>query len=123
VLDLRSGQAGEFAGSAELVPAGEGLRWTEEGRLRFGTHEAPAGRRLAIVPAAGGWLVEFADGRPFHPLVLGEPAEHECGADRYRGLYRLLDPDTLQVCWRVTGPEKDLEIETVYCRCGGDQRG
>jgi Family of unknown function (DUF6314) len=116
LLDHRSGEAGEFAGSATFTPAGAGLRWTEEGRLRFGPHEGPAGRRLAIVPAAGGWLVEFADGRPFHPLVLGEPVEHACGDDRYAGEYRLPDPDTLEVRWRVTGPAKDLEIESTYRR-------
>jgi hypothetical protein len=68
------------------------------------------------VPAADGWLVEFPDGRPFHPLVLDEPVEHACGNDRYDGEYRLTDPDTLEVRWRVTGPEKDLEIEATYRR-------
>jgi uncharacterized protein DUF6314 len=97
-------------------PDGDGLRWTEEGRLRFGGHDGPAGRRLAVVPAGGGWLVKFADGRPFHPLVLDEPVRHACGEDRYDGRYRLRDPDTLEVRWRVTGPSKDLEIETTYRR-------
>jgi len=92
------------------------LRWTEHGHLRFGAHDGPAARRLAIVPAGSGWLVEFADGRPFHPLVLDRPVEHLCGGDRYDGEYRLLDPDTLVVRWRVTGPAKDLEIETTYRR-------
>jgi hypothetical protein len=85
--------------------------------VRFGAHEGPAGRRLAIVPAGGGWVVEFADGRPFHRLDLeGGPVEHLCGADRYAGEYRLRGRDTLDVHWRVTGPGKDLEIETRYRR-------
>jgi len=79
----------------------------------MGAHDGPAGRRLAIVPAGDGWL---ADGRPFHPLVLGETVEHLCGDDRYDGEYRLRDDDTLEVRWRVTGPQKDLEIETTYRR-------
>jgi hypothetical protein len=69
------------------------------------------------VPAPGGWRVAFADGRPFHPLDLdGGPVEHRCGEDRYAGSYRLRDADTLDVRWRVTGPAKDLEIETTYRR-------
>jgi hypothetical protein len=48
--------------------------------------------------------------------VLDRPVEHLCGEDRYDGEYRLLDPDTLLVRWRVTGPAKDLEIETTYRR-------
>jgi hypothetical protein len=85
--------------------------------VRFGAHEGPARRTLAIVPAAGGWAVEFPDGRPFHPLDLdGRPVEHLCGADRYTGAYRLRDDDTLEVRWRVTGPAKDLEIESTYLR-------
>jgi hypothetical protein len=115
--DRRSGQSGEFIGSAAFEPAGDGLRWTEQGRVRFAGHEGPAGRRLAIVPAGGGWLVQFEDGRPFHRLDLeGGPVEHLCGADRYVGAYRLRDADTLDVRWRVTGPRKDLEIETTYRR-------
>jgi len=115
--DRRSGECGEFVGTASFVPDGAGLLWTEEGRIRFGGHEGPAGRRLAIVPEGSGWLVAFADGRPFHPLDLeGGPVEHRCGADRYAGAYRLRDPDTLEVRWRVTGPRKELEIETTYRR-------
>jgi uncharacterized protein DUF6314 len=95
------------------------VRWTEQGHLRFGGHAGPAGRRLAIVPAADGWLVEFADGRPFHRLDLdGGAVEHLCGEDRYAGEYRLRDRDTLDVRWHVTGPRKDLEIETTYRRSG-----
>jgi hypothetical protein len=48
----------------------------------------------------------------------GGEVEHECGADRYAGTYRLRDDDTLDVRWRVTGPHKDLEIETTYHRRG-----
>ena len=115
--DRRSAQSGEFTGTARFVPDGGGLRWIEEGRIRFGGHEGPAARRLAIVPAAEGWLGTVADGRPFHALDLeGGPVEHRCGADRYAGAYRLRDPDTLEVRWRVTGPRKDLEIATTYRR-------
>jgi len=68
--DRRSGECGEFVGTASFVPDGVGLRWTEEGRIHFGGHEGPAGRRLAIVPQDGGWLVAFADGRPDRKSVV-----------------------------------------------------
>ena len=84
LLDRRAGGAGEFTGTATFAPDGAGLRWTEDGRLRFGAHDGPAARRLAIVPAGSGWLVEFADGRPFHPLVLDRPVEHQCGGGPLR---------------------------------------
>jgi hypothetical protein len=117
--DRRSGRSGEFTGTATFTPDGDGLRWTEQGRIRFGDHDGPAGRRLSIAPAGDGWLVAFDDGRPFHALDLAGGAcvvEHVCGADRYDGEYRLRDPDTLEVTWRVTGPRKDVEIVTRYRR-------
>jgi hypothetical protein len=117
--DRRSGRAGAFTGTADFAPDGEGLRGTERGRIRFGGHEGPAARELSIAPAAGGWLVAFADGRPFHALDLAGGAcavGHVCGDDRYEGEYRLGDRDTLEVRWRVTGAGKDLEITTTYRR-------
>jgi hypothetical protein len=117
LLDRRSGQSGDFTGIAEFEPDDARLRWTERGRIRFGGHQGPAGRALVITPAAGGWLVEFEDGRPFHRLDLdGRPVEHRCGADRYTGVYRLRDRATLDVRWRVTGPRKDLAISATYRR-------
>jgi hypothetical protein len=119
--DRRSGRRGTFAGTADFAPDGDRLRWSERGRLSFGTRDGPAGRELSIAPAGDGWLVAFADGRPFHALDLATGAcavEHRCGGDRYDGAYRLTGPDTLEVDWRVTGPRKDLEISTTYRRIG-----
>jgi hypothetical protein len=110
VLDLLSGAAGHFRGIATFAPDG---RWVEEGTLEFGAYRGPARRELRIVDAA----VEFADGRPFHPLDLtGRPVEHLCGDDRYTGTYRLAGPDVLEVVWEVFGPGKRQRIESVYRR-------
>jgi hypothetical protein len=118
LIDLDAGIAGDFRGHATFAPADDGLGWTEHGRLRLGGHDSEAGRRLAIVPTADGWLVTFEDGRPFHPLDLsGAPVEHRCGDDRYLGEYRVLGPDTLHVTWHVTGPRKDQRIDSSYHRC------
>jgi hypothetical protein len=125
LMDRRCGREGDFAGTASFEPEADRLKWSEAGRLRFGGHEGPAGRRLSIAGGPDGWRVEFDDGRPFHPLDLATGActvEHRCGDDLYVGTYRLLGPDALDVDWRVTGPHKDQEIHTTYRRVRGSAR-
>jgi Family of unknown function (DUF6314) len=110
VRDERSGTSGRFRGTATFAPDG---RWLEEGTLELGAYRGPARRELRIA----GDTVEFADGRAFHLLDLtGAPVRHLCGEDTYTGAYRLVAPDRLEVSWRVTGPDKDQHIETVYRR-------
>jgi hypothetical protein len=114
LVDLLAGREGEFEGTATFEPDG---RWTESGRIRFGGHEGPAGRELVI----DGRSVAFPDGRPFHALDLSSGAcevEHRCGADLYRGEYRLAGNDELHVRWSVSGPRKRQEIHTTYRRVG-----
>jgi Family of unknown function (DUF6314) len=114
-----AGRTGSFAGVAEFTADGGGLRWAETGRARFGDHEGEARRTLAIVPDGERWRVDFDDGRTFHDLDLRTgrwAAAHDCGADRYEGLYVLETADRLVVGWRVTGPAKDQRIETRYRR-------
>jgi hypothetical protein len=114
VVDLRSGTTGRFRGIATFAPDGS---WLEEGALEFGAYRGPARRELRIVDDA----VQFADGRPFHPLDLtGRPVEHRCGEDTYAGEYRLVAPDRLEVCWRVRGPAKEQRIDSSYRRCYSD---
>jgi hypothetical protein len=111
--------SGTFAGEALFAPDGDGLVWRERGRLRLGAYEGPAARTLRIEPDGGGWLVRFADGRPFHALDLRDGAcavAHACGEDRYEGEYRVTGPDELEVRWRVRGPAKDGRITSVYRR-------
>jgi hypothetical protein len=125
LVDLRSGCEGDFAGTASFEPEADRLQWAEAGRLRFGGHEGPAVRRLSIARGPDGWMVEFDDGRPFHPLDLATGActvEHRCGDDLYAGEYRLLGPDAFDVRWRVTGPRKDQEIHTTYRRIAAYSR-
>jgi hypothetical protein len=114
---LYSDVDGEFTGVATFEACDAGLAWDERGRLRLGSHEGPAGRRLLVVRDGDGWAVEFADGRPFHPLDLtGAWVEHRCGDDVYRGSYRLLGPGALEVRWIVSGPGKEQRIDSSYRR-------
>jgi hypothetical protein len=115
VVDLESGVEGEFAGVAEFMPDGAGLRWSERGRLRFGAYDGAAVREYRIVPARDGWAVELPDGRPFHPLRWGT-VEHLCGEDRYSGEYAVRGPDAFAVLWHVAGPRKRQLIDTTYQR-------
>jgi hypothetical protein len=122
VRDLRAGHDASFTGTASIAPApaapGE-LVWHEQGVLRSAVHRGPASRTMLIVPAGAAWQVLFADRRPFHPLDLGAGAcevVHPCGADHYTGRFRLKEPDSFEVRWRVRGPAKDLEIVSHYTR-------
>jgi hypothetical protein len=118
VTDAALGE-GTFAGEAVFEPDGDELVWRERGRLRLGAYEGPAARTLRIVADGDGWLVRFADGRPFHALDLREGAcavAHPCGEDRYEGEYRVTGPDELLVRWRVRGPAKDGLIASRYRR-------
>jgi len=114
VRDERSGASGHFQGVATFAPDG---RWLEEGTLELGAYRGPARRELRIVDDA----VQFADGRPFHPLDLtGRPVEHLCGEDTYTGVYLFRAPDRLEVSWRITGPRKAQRVDTSYTRCYSD---
>lgn len=122
VRDLRMGHDAAFTGTADIAPApgvpGE-LAWREEGELVSAAHRGPARRMMRVVPAGAAWEVLFEDGRPFHPLDLGEgrcDVVHLCGADRYDGAFHMVAPDHLTVRWRVRGPAKDLEIVSDYRR-------
>ena len=112
-------ETGDFTGTAEFRPDGDGLVWDEEGRLRWQRYDGRARRRLLVVPAGDGWEVRFDDGRPFHPLDLrtgAASAVHPCGEDRYEGDYRVVGDDELHVRWRVVGPAKDQDIRSRYRR-------
>ena len=127
IADHRSGQAGKFRGRASFraAPGHPGrsvLDFAEEGELRFGGHRGPASRSLRYYGLAdGGADVRFADGRAFFrlDLRLGScRAVHPCRADRYAVTVTLLSSDCFTEIWRVTGPDKDYDMTTVYTRAG-----
>ena len=130
IEDRRGGQTGVLRGQASFAPDGAGLVLTESGRLRLGPHAGAAHRRtLYRFPAPGRAEVCFADGRPFHDLDLTDgtwQAAHRCGADLYRGMFRVLDPHTLLVRWVVAGPRKDAVLTSRFRRrdrCRSGQSG
>jgi hypothetical protein len=120
LVDAASGRSGSFDGAAVVTPDPAGADYREDGWLRWPSYAGPAGRSLRYEYAAGGGLlVRFADGRPFHRLDVAAGAarfRHDCGADVYLGTLVVLGPDEWHQDWSVRGPDKQLEISSVYRR-------
>jgi Family of unknown function (DUF6314) len=110
---------GHFSGCATFAPDGDGLSWVESGRMTIGRYDGPARRALRLVPDGDGWLVRFADGRPFHRLDVRDgrcALEHPCGEDRYRGEFAMCGPDAFAIDWTVSGPGKAQRLSARYER-------
>jgi hypothetical protein len=120
VTRVINGGGDGFEGIATFTPDGDGaLSWSERGRLRLEGYDGQARRTYRIVPDGDAWQVRFDDGRPFHPLDLGggrAEVEHQCGPDRYRGVYELLGQDAFTISWTVDGPGRADAISSVYRR-------
>ena len=118
--DRRAGQQGILSGVAVFAAEAEALRYEEAGQLAIGGHEGPAEqiyRYLFVAP--GRAEVQFRDGRFFHDLDLSGGSwsvTHLCAPDRYDGAFTALDGDSWRVVWRVTGPRKDLILDSSYRR-------
>ena len=122
VKDARSGQDGGFDGTAVFAPLPDGgLLLTESGTMRLGGYSGPAEQtyRYAFPDGPGRAEVFRHDGTPFHDLDLtagSAEAVHHCGADLYRGTFRVTGPEEWVVEWSVGGPRKDYHMVTRYCR-------
>ena len=124
--DEATGGRGSFLGRADFTDAPGGLDFREAGWMVLGDYQGHAERRYRF-RFTGPWRAEvgFADGRPFHALELrgGETTvEHLCGNDLYRGRYRLAGDYRWRLDWQITGPRKDLSLETCYQRFAEDTR-
>jgi hypothetical protein len=118
--DRHAGQQGILIGKALFAPEGNELLYSEEGRLVIGGHDGPAEQvhRYAFQAPARA-QVHFRDGRFFHDLDLAAgrwTATHLCAPDRYDGDFTALGADSWRVVWRVTGPRKDLILDSSYRR-------
>ena len=128
VEDARSGQDGGFEGTAVFAPLPDGgLLLTESGTMRLGGYSGPAEQtyRYAFPEGPGRAQVFRHDGMPFHELDLttgSADAVHLCGADLYRGSFRVERHDEWVVEWSVNGPRKDYHMVTRHYRvsAGGE---
>lgn len=118
-LDL----VGRFVGTARFVPGDGRLDYEEAGALEFGSHRGRANQRYLYFPLGPAVMaVCFADGRLFHTLDFSRGlahVAHDCGADHYRGRYRIMGDDCWSQAWRVEGPRKQLSIVTLFRRVRG----
>ena len=118
--DRRRETNGSILGCCVFAAAGRDLFYHESGAMDFAGVRGTAHRSFRYsFPEASRAEVFFADGRPFHSMDLtaGESCfNHSCPPDVYEGSCRLISPETWQLRWRVTGPKKDLLLETSYQR-------
>ncbi|MBD1543796.1 hypothetical protein G9E11_16445 [Arthrobacter sp. IA7] len=130
MLDRAGGTRGTFTGVVIFSPDGDGgLRFHEEGTVVWpavngDTFSGPATRdyvlRAADTPDALDML--FPDGRPFHRMSFSPEASqdrHWCDPDTYRVTYVRHGEDEFSYFWDVTGPRKDLLLESVLQRLPG----
>jgi hypothetical protein len=126
VRDARSGQDGGFEGRALFAPLPDGgLLLTESGTMRLGGYAGPAEQtyRYAFADGPGRAQVFRHDGTPFHELDLtagSADAVHHCGADIYRGSFRVERHDEWITEWSVSGPRKDYHMVTRHIRAAND---
>ena len=133
MLDRATGSRGTFTGVVHFTGTDDGgLRFREEGTVQWN----PAGRAPFTGPASREYLLRpsatpdtldmyFPDGRPFHRMGFGGQANrdrHWCDPDTYRVVYTRLGPDEFRYRWDVTGPAKDLLLDSVLHRTAVNPR-
>lgn len=128
LADRAAGTRGTFAGVVTFSETDDdgALRFHEEGTVRWPAAEGetftgPATRDYVLRPTGSpdAMDMEFPDGRPFHRMSFTPDASqdrHWCDPDTYRVTYMLAGPDEFSYAWDVTGPRKDLLLESVLRR-------
>ncbi|UWQ97534.1 trigger factor [Rhodobacteraceae bacterium M385] len=118
ITDYRADLTGRFEGEAAWRPIEGGLEQVEQGVLRYGAAAPMQATRRYLWRSQGAELaVFFDDGRPFHTVPEeGKEALHDCPPDTYRVRYSFKGRDAFSTLWRVTGPRKDMLLDTTFTR-------
>ncbi|NQV46342.1 MAG: hypothetical protein HQ504_01020 [Rhodospirillaceae bacterium] len=120
INDLRQNMPGAMQGHAVIGPAGDRFEYREEGELRFGDYLETVHRVYGYAfPEPHRAEVHYEDGRLFHHLDLSTgfwTVEHLCNEDTYRGAFRIDGPDVWRSNWFVTGPDKEIILDSRYQR-------
>jgi hypothetical protein len=127
LFDRAAGTRGTFTGVVIFSETDDGgLRFHEEGTVRWpasggGTFTGPAMREYLLRPTDSSDALDmtFPDGRPFHRMSFSADSsqdQHWCDPDTYRVSYKLHSQDEFSYVWEVTGPRKDLLLESVLRR-------
>jgi len=128
VEDRLAGELREVVGEATLTQtAADLVRWHEGGTMTWSGRSVEVERDLEVRRTYAGWTVHFADGRVFHPWLVGAEVEHACTPDHYRGLIEVepgradvpeAPPARWSVRWEARGPHKDYLMRTEHRRTG-----
>ena len=125
--DRSADTRGTFTGVAAFTETDDGaLRFREEGTVHWAApggepFTGPAQREYVLRPSDRPDTLEvfFPDGRPFHRMSF-LPADdselHWCDPDSYRVKYSLVSRDEYRYSWDVSGPAKNLLLESVLRR-------
>ena len=127
LLDRAAGTRGTFSGVVRFfarrttAACASAKRAPCAGRLGRRTFTGPATREYLLRPADTPDAMDmfFPDGRPFHRMSFAPDAsqdQHWCDPDTYRVTYIRHGPDEFGYVWDVTGPRKDLLLESVLRR-------
>ena len=127
LLDRATGSRGSFRGVVVFSESDDGgLRFREEGTMQWNPvggapFTGPASREYLLRPSGTPEAMDvfFADGRPFHRMgFAGQSSQdsHWCDPDTYRVSYARVGPDEFHYRWDVSGPAKDLLLESVLRR-------
>jgi len=127
ILDRRAGLIGRMSGEAQFIRDQDGLDFVERGIMIYGAHRGPASQAYRWVMLEDGQAeIRFKDGRLFHPLDLRQGSmvvDHQCGADHYRGRFRIVTENRWFSRWQVAGPRKDVTIVSLFQRVSAPAAG
>jgi hypothetical protein len=112
---------------AAFIEADDGaLHFREEGTVHWAApggepFTGPAQREYVLRPSKRPDTLEvfFPDGRPFHRMSfasIDDSELHWCDPDTYRVKYSLVSRDEYRYSWDVSGPAKNLLLESVLRR-------
>ena len=125
--DRSADSRGTFTGVATFIGMDDGaLRFREVGTVHWAApggepFTGPAQREYVLRASDRPDTLEvyFRDGRPFHRMsfVPADDSElHWCDPDTYRVKYSLVSRDEYRYSWDVSGPAKDLLLESILRR-------
>ncbi|MHA1598648.1 MAG: DUF6314 family protein [Alphaproteobacteria bacterium] len=120
INDLRQNMPGAMQGGATIATGDDDYHYREQGELCFGDYRETVHRTYRYsFPGPGIAEVCFDDGRPFYRLDLGNgfcKVQHVCGDDIYRGAFRVDGPDAWRSNWFISGPNKEIVLDSRYER-------
>jgi hypothetical protein len=116
VQDFKHNQVGKMTGQGDFTLHQNGLLYEEQAQFFFGAYRDEVHQSyLYSFSSLSCADVFFMDGRLFHTLNLSTAQDqslHCCGADTYRGFFKVLNSRYFLIIWNIEGPKKKMIIKT-----------